>query len=150
MYRDGRVPTMARRGDTVSPSRPGDTDIMKRASGPVARKLEDGAQAAEGRFVERERAAIERGEIDHDGKAEAGAGLRLVESPPALEHVLPSPVRQARPVIVDRDAHHRPVAVPDRLGRHLHPGPRPLAGVVDKVADHVLEILALAAKARAR
>ncbi len=62
---------------------------------------QNGAQAPEGAFVELERAAVDRREIRDDGKAEAGAGSRLVEPFAALDRRGARAWIEARTVIVD-------------------------------------------------
>src|SRR5262249_9775392 len=58
--------------------------------------------------------------------------------------------RQAGAVIVDHDPQGRARLHGVALGEHLHGDARlrPLAGIVDQIAYHLLEVLPLAAKAR--
>src|SRR5262249_6416450 len=82
------------------------------------------------------------------GKAETGPGLGLIEAAAAIAHLLALLRGEAGPVIVDHEAHHRAAVAAVRHHFQVDARLRPLAGVVDQVADHLLEILALAAKAR--
>src|SRR5215471_7239432 len=110
------------------------------------------AQAADRRGAEREAAAIETGKLDHDRKPEAGARLGLIEPAAAAGHLLALLRRKPRSVVVDHDAYDPTIIFWIRLFRECldrHPRLRPLAGIVDKIADHFLEVLLLAAKAGA-
>src|SRR5580693_8349363 len=78
-------------------------------SPPRQRQL--GAQAPDRRRAQREHAAVEAGQLDHDRQTEAGAGLGLVKPGAAQRHLLALAGRQARPVVVDDDAHPRLIAV---------------------------------------
>src|SRR6516162_1887134 len=114
------------------------------------RQHEFGAQPADRRGTEREAAAIEAGEFDHDRKPQPRARLGLVETAAAAGDLLALLRRKPRPVVVDHDAHDPTIIPWIRLFRECldgHPRLRPLAGIVDKVADHFLEVLLLATEA---
>ena len=110
-------------------------------------------EAADRRAVEAERALIEGDEVGDDRQAEAGAGLGLVEPAAARGRLLPLLGGQARPVVVDAEGQAAGRLV---VGRAVDSRPRPstsrlrpFAGVVDEVADDLLEVLLLALEARA-
>src|SRR2546430_2458157 len=70
----------------------------------------------------------------------------------AAGHLLALLRRKPRPVVVDHDAHDPTIISGIRLFRERldrHPRLCPLAGIVDKVADHFLEVLLLATEAGA-
>src|SRR5262249_32727913 len=111
-----------------------------------------GARPAEGGGAGGGPAAIETANPDHDGRPEAGARLGLIEPAAAAGHLLALLRRKPRSVVVDHDAYDPTIIFWIRLFRECldrHPRLRPLAGIVDKIADHFLEVLLLAAKAGA-
>src|SRR4029077_20730771 len=84
-------------------------------------------------------------------KPESRTGLGLVKTAAAAGHLLALLGRKPWPVIVDHDAHD--AAIIPWIGffrEHFDRDPRlrPFAGIGDKVADHLLEVLLLAAEAR--
>src|SRR5262245_23299030 len=108
------------------------------------------AQPADRRGAERETAAIEAGEFDHDRKPQPRARLGLIETAAAASHLLALLRRKPGPVVVDHDPYDPTIFSGIRLFRerfNRHPRLRPLAGIVDKVADHFLEVLLLAPEA---
>ena len=161
-----RRPTWAGRRDPVVACRLGEAkhglvNLRRRNTGAARfpgmrsrrRQHQLGPQAADRGGAERQRAAIERREIDHDRQAEAGAGLGLVE-PVAAPRLPPARAPTAvRPgpssSTTTRSVVPRLRAV-GALRQHLDGDARlrPLAGIVDQVADHLLEVLPLAAEAR--
>ena len=88
-----------------------------------------------------------RCQFGHDRQAEARAGFGLVESSAALHRFRARRGREPGPVILDHDEEDLAVRIGGDRRRHLDARRRPLAGVVDEIADHLLEILALAAEA---
>ena len=93
--------------------------------------------------------AIEVGEVGHDRQAEARPGLRFVEPGAPPQHPLASFLGQSRTVVLDPDGQERPVvARRRRLDEDQDPRVGPFTRIVDEVADHLLEILAFAAKAQ--
>src|SRR5690606_18766862 len=92
---------------------------------------------------EDEAAAVELGEVGDDRQAEPGARDLLVEAPPAREHLGAARGGKAGAVVLDRDAQ----LLPRRpFGPDGDAAGRPLAGVVQEVTQHLLEVLARAAK----
>jgi hypothetical protein len=61
--------------------------------------------------AERERTVIERGKFDHDGETKPGAGLAFVKPLAAVGDLLALFGRQARPIVVDDNAHPRRGAI---------------------------------------
>src|SRR5215510_15279890 len=59
------------------------------------------AQPADRRGAERETAAIEAGEFDHDRKPQPRARLGLIETAAAASHLLALLRRKPRPVVVE-------------------------------------------------
>ena len=108
------------------------------------------AQAADRGGAERQAAAVERGEFDHDRQAEPRAGLGLVEPASAPRDLLALGRRQAAAVVVDDDAQSTAAGRRRRAPADLDGDPRlrPFAGIVDEIADHLLEVLPLAAELR--
>src|SRR5436190_14095081 len=116
-----------------------------------ARQHELGAQASDRGGAEREAAPVEARELDHDREAQSRARLGLVEAAAAARDLLALLRRKAGAVVVDQDVQDEALAARlDSFGKCLdrHPRLRPFTGVVDQVADHLLQILPLAAKAR--
>src|SRR5579871_2059334 len=102
------------------------------------------AQAADRCAAEHKLAAVEGREIRDDRKAEPRARLVLVELAATARNLLARFRRQARPVIVDEDMEEGAVdGMAGFLPEHLDfdARVRPFAGVVDEIAEHLLEIL---------
>ena len=93
-------------------------------------------------MVQRDRAAVELREVAHDREAEARARRRFVRAHAALQHCFAERRVEAGAVVVDRD---HDVAFFDRRGDR-HARARPLAGVVEEVAEELVQIFALAAE----
>ena len=98
-------------------------------------------------FVRRHAAAVERGQFHHDREPEPRTRLGLVKPPAPPRDLLPLGRRQPRPVVVNHDPNHRTVRL-RLLETDLDRDPCacPLEGVVDQIADHLLEVLPLAAE----
>src|SRR6266568_3601573 len=110
-----------------------------------------GAQPSDWSRPEREVSAIEVGELDHDGKPQPCAGLGLVEPSAAPADLLALLRGQAGTIVVHDNAYDAPLAVdlgPLHECFQRNARLRPFAGIVDQVADHLLEVLLLAAEAR--
>src|SRR6202051_4448389 len=108
-------------------------------------------QAPDRRGAELELAAIEAGHLHHDRQSEARPRFGLVQPPPTAGNLLALRGRKSRTIVVDRDADDPPAFRPVQLLREYLDGDprlRPFAGIVDQIAQHLLEILALAAKLR--
>src|SRR4051812_25062953 len=104
------------------------------------------AQAADRGGAERQPAAIETGQFDDDREPEAGARLALVKPSTTKRDLLALLRRKAGAVIIDDDPQEWPAnrwIGPFREDLHGDPRLRPLAGVVDQIADHLLEVLTL-------
>ena len=71
------------------------------------RKAELDAEAAERRAPERQRAAVGLDHLGHDGKTQPRAGLGLIEAPAPGEHGPDAVLRNARPVVLDREHDRR-------------------------------------------
>src|SRR5271165_5348015 len=96
--------------------------------------------------------AVDRGEIDDDRKAEARAGPRFVEPLAAFKRVRSNARVQARAVVIDlRNQVSAGVLRPtgDARGANRHGFARPLAGVVEQIADEVGQVLRLPAEPQA-
>src|ERR1700722_16644172 len=103
--------------------------------------------------AERQAAAIERGEVDHDRQPEPRARLGFVQPLAAPRNLGPLGRREPPPVVVDNDPQSVAGAGLDRPlppDFDEHPRGRPFAGIVDQIAGHLLEVLPLAAKFRLR
>src|SRR5690606_18087357 len=113
-----------------------------RSSTRRGRQRQNRRKPPERRPLERQPAAVEFGDVAHDGEPEAASRHRLVQTHPALLDRLQAGIVEAWPVIVDLDGE----AAVRGLDRQADPAPRPFVGIVEQVAEHLLEILALAAK----
>ena len=78
-------------------------------------------------------------EIADDGQAEAGAGRGLVNTDASPQDRLAHRGRQSRAIVFDGD---QDVSSVPRCP-HDHARPCPLAGVVEQIAEHLVEVLAL-------
>ena len=147
-----RPPLRCRIGAKLCPDIPfskPDKRWMSATSCP--RQHQFGAQAPDRRSAQREAAAIEAGELDHDRQPKPGAGLGLVEPPAAPatcsrccgDRPGPSSSTTMRTM-------RRSLWTSGRSTNDLHRDARlrPFAGIVDQIADHLLEVLPLAAEAR--
>src|SRR6185295_19570220 len=110
-----------------------------------------GAQPSDRGRSQREVSAIEVDELDHDRQPQPCAGLGLVEPAAAPADLLALLRGQARTIVIHDDADDAPLAVDlgplhERFQRDARL--RPFAGIVDEVADHLLEVLPLTAEAR--
>ena len=94
-------------------------------------------------------AVVEAGEFDNDGEAEPGTGLGFVKPLPALRHPLAFGGGKSWPIVVDNDPHFRLAVTGRTLLRDFDRDARlrPLAGVVDQIADHFFEVLLFTAEA---
>src|SRR5690606_31077099 len=111
-----------------------------------------GAQAALGRVAEGEGAAVEVSEVCDDRETEARPRLALVEALAPVDGLLSELRCEARTVVVDDDKQQGGFAClclrDGNLEENL--GLRPLAGIVQEIAEQFLEILLLALDARVR
>src|SRR5262249_40574990 len=107
------------------------------------REIEDGKQAAQLGLGHGEAAAIDLRDVLDDREAEAAALARLVEPDAALLRNAALLARHAGSIIADLDL--EPRAFP--LHRFGHDARLCVfAGIVEQVAEHLLEILTLAAE----
>src|SRR5262245_14439621 len=138
------------RGGPATPWRHKVTREVERACGSShAGHTQHDAQSTERRGVERQFPAVELGELGHDGKTQSRSRLRLIETAPAPDDLGAVLGGETGAVVVHENVDLRLVALLVRPHRDLDPARRPLAGVVGEVTNHVLEIMPLAAKARA-
>ena len=112
------------------------------------RQLKPGAQAPLGRRFEVETTLIKMGEIGDDREPKARPRLALIKALPSFHAYSQLGLGEARPIIIDDDREARRSI--HAFGVDLDPRPRPLAGIVEQVADHLLEILLLPLELEAR
>ena len=109
-------------------------------AGLGCRQRECRPDAAHRRGVERDHAAVQLGQVADDRQAEAGAGRGFVGPHAALQHRVAHRRLESRAVVVDGRSTMR-VALARRRDRDARA--RPLARVVEEVAEHLVEVLAL-------
>src|SRR3546814_12190237 len=88
-------------------------------------------------FLERDRAAVDGGDVADDGEAEAGAGLLEVEASAAIETVGAFRLGDAGAVILHLDLD----AVRRALDRHEDAAAAIFGRVLDEVAEHLVQVL---------
>src|SRR5439155_27284028 len=89
-----------------------------------------------------DRAAVELGDVAHDGEPVAAARGRLVEPLAALEQGGALGLGQAGAVILDAELDAALLGPAGELDARA----TPFAGIVEQAAEHLLELLALAAE----
>ena len=94
---------------------------------------------------EGEGAAVELDELARDRQAEAVSGRRLVDAAAERHHMLGLSTRESRAIVLDVELD---TGVAGR-SRDEHAAPGPLAGIVEKVAHHLVEVLPLASDGQA-
>ena len=95
-------------------------------------------------------AAVKRRQIGDDRKAEARSGLRFIETLAPRQRGLAQPGVKSWPIVVDGDTKEtalREVAPGLRRYADRNRVARPFAGIIDEIANHLLEILAFPLKA---
>ena len=105
--RAGRVDVVLRPRDEHRRSPAGEGVGRVRVVELARRQLQPRAQAASRRALERDRAAVQLGEIAHDREAEARAGRRFVGPHAAAQDVIPHRRFHARAVVVHGDRRWR-------------------------------------------
>src|SRR5690606_8934345 len=112
-----------------------------KASGSAPdRQFEAGEEAAQiFAFLQPHRPAIYLGDVADDGEAEAGAGLLGIKPRAPIEDALALGFGDAAPVILDLDLD----AFGRGLHRHEHAAAAIFGGILDQIAEHFVEILAL-------
>src|SRR3546814_11276199 len=88
-------------------------------------------------FLERDRAAVDGGDVADDGEAEAGAGLLEVEASAAIETVGAFRLGDAGAVILHLDLD----AVRRALDRHADAAPAIFGRVLAEVAEPLVQVL---------
>src|SRR5579863_1357520 len=114
-----------------------------------AGQKEFGPQSSDRGPAKGQASAIESRKIDHDRQAQTRAGLGFVQPLSAAGYLGTLLLRKAASVVVDNDPQHRRYPRRGRLLDHDLDGYArggPFAGIVDEVADHLLQILPLATK----
>ena len=99
--------------------------------------------------LERQPSAIGRSKIADDRESEARTRLRFIQAHAALTDFSALFGRKPWPVVFDRDP--QLLALRGRLQRldrrrQINAAFSPLAGIVEKIAEHLLEVLLLALK----
>src|ERR1044072_8615380 len=107
------------------------------------RECERRADTSQGRFIQRDRALIQLREIAADGETEPGPRGLLVSPHAALQNPLSHLRRQPGSIVVYGD--HQRVAPPFGCDDDVRASP--LAGVVEQIAEHFVEVFALRAYA---
>src|SRR5262249_3848572 len=112
----------------------------------LSRQRESRARASHRGFLERNRSAVNLGEIANDRQTEAGALPRFVRPNASPHDGLAHRRLYSRTVVINRN--HDLFAFL-RAGEP-DPGAGPLAGVVEQVAEHLVEIFSLSPEGRRR
>jgi len=105
----------------------------------LGRQRESRARPSHRRFLKRNRSTVSLGEIANDRETEAGALRRFVRPNAAPHDGLAHQRLYSWAVIIHRN--HDPFAF-SRAGEP-DPGARPLTGVVEQVAEHLVEVFSL-------
>lgn len=94
-----------------------------------------------------EPAAIKLGDVDDNGEAEPRSRRGLVEPTTSLQDFSHGALRQTGAIIVDQQRDPLGVRCLFDRKRDLDGGRGPFEGVVEEIAQHLLQILLLAAEA---
>ena len=89
-------------------------------------------------FIEINLAAVEMGEIANDRQSQTGTGNLIIQPFADLEYAIARFRRQSRPIIFDFDDNLRLALIHEAADRNHAGGP--LAGIVDQVGEHLIEI----------
>ena len=114
---------------------------LRQSNGSELRPWQDEsrAKAANRRRFQRNFAAIDFGEIANDGKTESRPWGFFIRSYAALKNVIAHFRIETGTIVLDEDGQARAV----REGCDRDTGPRPYEGVIEKVPEHLVEVLAL-------
>src|SRR5262245_22970591 len=108
----------------------------------LSRQRESRPRASHRRILKRNRSAVDLGQIAHDRQAEARALRRLVRPNAAPHDGLAHRRLYSGAVVVNRN--HDMFTL--FLAGEPDPGAGPLAGVVEQVAEHLVEVFSLSAE----
>src|SRR6476620_7568538 len=91
-------------------------------------------------FLEADRSAVDFGDVADDREAEACSGLAgRVESSAAGKELAPTRFGNSGSVVLNKDVGDRALG----LDGHEHPSAAIFRGILDQVAEHFVEVLAL-------